>query len=117
MSKFTDSNLSRSDGIFGFEAGGGGGGASPFSRPKENKTLVSALLIGRAVPFYHCEEEFTSEAIFTLTKKKEQQQQDKHTDNQSIVYVPFFTEASKKTPFLFFFSFCCFCFSKEVWSL
>ena len=109
MSKFTDSNLSRSDGIFGFEAGGGGGGASPFSRPKENKTLVSALLIGRAVPFYHCEEEFTSEAIFTLTKKKEQQQ-DKHTDNQSIVYVPLFTEASKKTPFLFYFSFFCFCF-------
>ena len=54
MSKFTDSTLSRSDGVLGFEAGGGGGGASPFSRPKENKTLVSALLIGRAAPFYHC---------------------------------------------------------------
>ena len=56
MSKFTDSTLSRSDGVLGFEAGGGGGGASPFSRPKENKTLVSisALLIGGAAPFYHC---------------------------------------------------------------
>ena len=54
MFKFTDSTLSRSDGVLGFEAGGGGGGASPFSRPKENKTLVSALLIGRAAPFYHC---------------------------------------------------------------